>query len=151
MTKRPHFHQGFFKPKNPDRYIGDVNNIVYRSGYERKIFKWLDTSPRIIKWNSEEVVINYISKVDGRVHRYFVDLYFECKDKDGNVKKILAEIKPYAQTIPPKRGKNTTTYINACLTFQKNQDKWKYAKAFAEERGLDFVVLTEMNTGGVLL
>lgn len=145
------YHQGFFTPKNPQKYIGNVNNIVYRSSYERKIFQWLDMSPKILKWNSEECVINYLNKIDGRVHRYFVDLYFECKNNKGETKKILAEIKPYNQTIPPRKGKNKTTYINACLTYQKNCDKWKYAREFAKSRGLEFVILTEKNTGGALL
>lgn len=147
----PRYHQGIFKPKNVKKYIGNVNNICYRSGFEYKIFRWLDTSPKIIRWNSEEVVVNYINKIDGRVHRYFVDLYFECRDKDGNIKKILAEIKPYSQTIPPKEGKNKKTYLYECLTYQKNCDKWKYAREYAKDRGLKFIILTERNTGGALL
>lgn len=145
------YHQGIYKLKNPKKYIGNPDNITYRSSWEKRAFNWLDTSPKILKWNSEEVVINYLSKLDGRIHRYFVDLYFEAKDKDGNIKKILAEVKPYAQTIKPIEGKNRQTYINACITYQRNQDKWKYCREFAKSKGLQFVLLTERNTGGVFL
>lgn len=146
-----HYKQGIFKPRHPKKYIGNVDNIVYRSGWENRSFKWLDDSPKIVRWSSEEVVVNYLSKLDGRVHKYFVDLYFEVKDKDGNIKKFLAEVKPYAQTVPPKEGKNKKTYINALLTYQRNQDKWKYCREFAKSKGLNFVILTEKNTGGAFL
>lgn len=150
MTK---YHQGIFKlPKGTEKkYIGNPDNIVYRSSWERRMFNWLSTNSKILRWSSEEVVVNYLSKIDGRVHKYFVDLYFEVKDKDGNVKKFLAEVKPAAQTVPPKEGRNKKTYINACLTYQRNQDKWKYCKEFAKSRGLNFVILTEKNTGGAFL
>ena len=83
-----HYKQGIFKPRNPDKYIGNVNNICYRSGWERRCFKWLDESPKIIRWNSEEVVVKYVSKLDGRIHNYFVDLYFETKNKNGDIVKL---------------------------------------------------------------
>lgn len=146
-----HYHQGVYKLKNPKKYIGNPDNITYRSSWEQKAFIWLDTSPKIIRWNSEEVVVNYLSKLDGRIHRYFVDLYFEVKDKEGNIKKILAEVKPYAQTVKPVEGKNRQTYINACITYQRNIDKWKYCREFAKSKGLDFVLLTERNTNGAFL
>ena len=146
-----HYKQGIFKPRNPDKYIGNVNNICYRSGWERRCFKWLDESPKIIRWNSEEVVVKYVSKLDGRIHNYFVDLYFETKNKNGDIIKYLAEVKPYAQTIKPVEGKNKTTYLNACMTYQRNMDKWKYCNEFAKSRDLKFVILTEKNTKGAFL
>ena len=145
------YKQGIFKPKHPEKYIGNVNNICYRSGWERKCFKWLDESSKIIKWNSEEVVVKYVSKLDGRLHNYFVDLYFETKDKDGNIVKFLAEVKPHTQTVKPIEGKNKTTYLNACMTYQRNMDKWKYCSEFAKSRNLKFVILTEKNTRGAFL
>ena len=145
------YKQGIYKPRHPDKYIGNVENICYRSSWEYKCFKWLDESPKIIRWNSEEVVVNYLSKLDGRVHKYFVDLYFEVKGKDGKVNKFLAEVKPYTQTIKPVEGKNKNTYLNACITYQRNQDKWKYCREFAKSKGLNFVLLTERNTNGAFL
>lgn len=145
------YKQGIYKPRHPDKYIGNAENICYRSGWEKRCFQWLDNSPKIIRWNSEEVVVNYLSKLDGRVHKYFVDLYFEVKGKDGKVNKFLAEVKPYAQTIKPVEGKNKNTYLNACITYQRNQDKWKYCREFAKSKGLNFVLLTERNTNGAFL
>jgi len=153
------FKQGIYKlPVSArEKYIGDKSNIVYRSSWEKKILDWLANSSKILKFSSEEIIINYVSKADGRVHKYFMDFYFEYIDKAGNVKKVLAEVKPYAQTIPPKQLKEAATpkqkhnYLNACLTYQKNQDKWKATKEICKEKNLDFVILTERNTGGTFL
>lgn len=31
-------HQGRYVPENPKKYVGDRNNIIYRSGYEKRFF-----------------------------------------------------------------------------------------------------------------
>ena len=56
--KRPALRK--WEPKNPDKYAGDVNNIISRSGWETKFFNWCDNNPSVIAWNSEEVVVPYI-------------------------------------------------------------------------------------------
>ena len=68
------FLQGLYTPKNPKKYIGDLRRITYRSSWELHAFKWCDFNTNVIQWNSEEVVVPYRSPVDGRMHRYFVDL-----------------------------------------------------------------------------
>ena len=40
---------------------------------------FLDSDPRIIEWSSEEIVVPYISPVDNRTHRYFVDFYVKMQ------------------------------------------------------------------------
>ena len=55
--------------------------------------KWCDITPSVTEWGSEEIIIPYISPVDGRRHRYFPDFYV----KIGN-KKYLVEVKPLRQT-----------------------------------------------------
>ena len=92
------YKQGFFKPQNPKKYIGDPTNIVYRSGWEKRVMDWADTNPNVTRWCSEEIVIPYISPVDNRPHRYFVDFYVEAIRKDGQTAKMLLEVKPKAQT-----------------------------------------------------
>jgi len=52
-------YRGKFKPKNPNKYKGDANGIVYRSLWERNAFRWLDENDSIVAWNSEEIVIPY--------------------------------------------------------------------------------------------
>ena len=41
--------QGYFRPQQPDRYMGDPSQIIYRSSWEYKFLKWLDSSPSVLK------------------------------------------------------------------------------------------------------
>ena len=138
------YKQGFFRPKNPEKYRGDPTNIVYRSGWEKKLMGWLDDNLNVISWSSEEIVIPYISPIDNRPHRYFVDFYVEAKGRDGSVKKMLLEVKPRAQTEEPKKqSRKTKRYINEVVTYGINQAKWNAAKDFCENRGWEFKLVTE--------
>ena len=71
------FYQGRFKPDNPQKYKGDASNIIYRSGWELKLMRYLDKHPHVTRWNSEEIIIPYRSPIDGKMHRYFPDFYVE--------------------------------------------------------------------------
>ena len=59
--------------KSKHKYEGDCTNIVYRSSWERLFMEWLCKNPDVITFSSEEFAIPYISPVDDRTHRYFVD------------------------------------------------------------------------------
>lgn len=133
------FKQGLFTPKNPQKYSGDYTNIVYRSSWEKKAFNMCDINPNIVKWASEEFHIPYICPTDGRRHRYFPDLYLKLK----NGKKLIIEIKPLRECKPPRKNKNKQRYITECMTYAKNQAKWKYASEFAKKRGMEFKVWNE--------
>lgn len=138
------YKQGIFKPKNVKKYIGNTNNIVYRSGWEYRVMKYLDEKTSVVAWSSEEVVIPYVSPIDNRLHRYFVDFYVEVIDKNGNTKKMLLEVKPKAQTQEPKRPKrNTKRYITEVMTWGVNQAKWQAAQEFCLDKGWEFKILTE--------
>lgn len=140
------FKQGFFKPKNPSKYIGDPTNIVYRSGWEKRVMDWCDTNSNVIRWGSEEIVIPYVSPVDGRVHRYFTDFYVEAVGRDGGVRKMILEVKPAAQTQPPAQPKRKTKrYISEVVTYGVNQAKWKAAKEYCDDKGWEFSVITEQD------
>ena len=142
------YHQGKFKPLNPQKYVGDVENICYRSSWEVKAMSWLDRNPSILKWGSEELIIPYISPIDNRVHRYFPDFVMQYKTSKGEVKHAVLEVKPNAQTQMPKHpGKQTKRYLNEVLTYSVNQAKWDAAKAWCMKKGWDFVVLDEYNLG----
>ncbi len=138
------YKQGFFKPKFPKKYIGDPTNIVYRSGWEKRVMQSLDDNLNVIRWASEEVVIPYISPIDNRPHRYFVDFYVEAKLADGSIKKMLLEVKPAAQTKPPKAPKRRTKrYLSEVMTWGVNEAKWKAAKEFCLDKGWEFRIITE--------
>jgi hypothetical protein len=112
----------------------------------------LDNNASIIEWASEKVVINYKSQIDNKIHRYFVDVDFIVNGNDGIQRRYLIEIKPFEQTIPPKMPTRKTTkaiqrYNQAILTFQKNQDKWTYARVWAKNNGYIFDIWTEKTLG----
>lgn len=137
------YHQGTFKPTHPEKYVGDVSNIVYRSSWELKFLRWCDTNPSVLKYASEELVIPYFSPVDNKTRRYFVDFVIMVKTRSGEVKKYAVEIKPSAQCEPPKQRKKTKRYLTELATYTTNQAKWKAADEFCRSKGLEFLVLTE--------
>ena len=141
MKLRMKTYKGRYKPKNPAKYAGDVDNVVYRSGWERHVMKWCDESIDIVQWMSEELVIPYICETDGRPHRYFTD--FVIKYKSGRV--VIVEVKPHKETLLPvrKQGKTRRTILTEGMTYIKNQSKWKAAKAYADDRGYHFEIWTE--------
>jgi len=141
-------YSGKFTPKNPQKYIGDYNNIVYRSSWECKVMDWLDRNDNIISWASEELIIPYISPSDNKFHRYFPDFLVKAKTRDGKFKTILIEVKPKRQTLPPEPKKRVTKqYINEVVTYGVNQAKWKAAQEFCLDRGWEFKVMTEEHLG----
>jgi phage/plasmid-associated DNA primase len=138
------YKQGLFKPQNPKKYIGDPTNIVYRSGWEKRVMDWCDTNSNIKKWCSEEIVIPYKSPVDNRWHRYFVDFYVEAVRSDGQTVKMLLEVKPKAQTMEPvPKKRKTKGYITEVVTYGVNQAKWKAAEEYCKDKGWEFMLITE--------
>ncbi len=80
------------------------------------------------------------------MHRYFVDLFIRMKDG----KCYLIEIKPKAQTLPPKqKSRKSKKYLREVMTYGKNQYKWKAATKFAHKRGMIFQVWTEETLKGL--
>lgn len=134
------YYSGSFRPRNIHKYIGDVKSIKYRSLWERQVFKWCDEHDDVVQWNSEETIIPYRCKTDGKMHRYFVDLYIKFK----NGQSYLIEIKPKKQTLEPKpQSRKTQKYIKEVYTYIKNISKWEAANEYCEDRGMTFQVWHE--------
>ncbi len=136
-------YKGKFKPKNISKYNGNPSNIEYRSSWEFHYMMQLDGDPSVISWSSEEITINYKSPKDNKIHRYFVDFYVKKKTDKGIIE-FLVEIKPKAQTQPPKiQAKPTKKYLNEVMTWGVNDAKWKAAEQYCKQKGWDFIILTE--------
>lgn len=141
-----------FVPKHPEKYVGDVNNIVMRSSWEKKFAIWCDSNPSVIQWNSEGMPIKYWHTVDQKVRRYYIDFFVKLRLKDGSISKLAIEVKPVAEKNPPVKPKRRTAkseqrYINECLTYQQNQDKWRAAEEWCSQNGFKFIVMTEHELG----
>jgi hypothetical protein len=134
--------KGKFKPQFPQKYAGDANNIVFRSKWELDVMRNLDRNTEVATWASEELAIPYVSPLDNRVHRYYVDML--VKMKSGEV--VMIEVKPYKETKAPeagKRKKTSKTYIHEVTTYMVNSAKWKAARELCEKNGWKFRLLTE--------
>ena len=130
---------GKYRPSYPKKYKGDPSNIIYRSSWEYKFMKWCDYTTSVQEWGSEEIIIPYISPVDGKRHRYFPDFYVKIQNR-----KYLVEVKPFKQTLEPKTQKrNTKRYINEVVTYHVNKAKWKAATEFCKDHSWEFMLITE--------
>lgn len=137
--------RGKFRPINPHKYLGNVNNIVYRSSWELTFMKCCDTNTSVLKWGSEELHIPYFFPPDRKWHRYFPDFLMKVRTKTGGVETWLVEVKPSAQTRIPtfKPNASSRRVMKESLTYAKNQAKWKAASEYCQARGWIFRILTE--------
>ena len=141
-------YQGYFKPKNPQKYKGDPTNIIYRSSWELKLMRYLDEHKDVIRWCSEEIVIPYRSPIDGKIHRYFPDFLVTKINSQGLQETALIEVKPKSQTQPPKRQqKITKRYLTEVKTWGVNEAKWCAATEYCKDRGWQFHIFTEKELG----
>lgn len=144
-------YRGKYIPINPEKYEGNVNKITYDSLWERRFMVYCDTTPSILKWCREPFGIPYISPIDNKQHKYFIDFWVKAKDSSGNIQTYLIEVKPDKQTKEPKLKKTPKTnrptkrYINELTTYQINVSKWLAAKNLCEDKKWKFVILTEKN------
>lgn len=138
-------HKGKYIPKNPEKYIGDPTDIVYRSRWELMVMNAFDDLPAVLRWGSEELIIPYFWKGDGKNHRYFTDFCIIIKTKTGAIRKVVIEVKPYAQTIEPvnKPGKKRKSLIYEIETYSKNSAKWEAAREYCRKHGMHFLIITE--------
>jgi hypothetical protein len=141
-------YKGTYTPKHPQKYLGDVTGITYRSSYELRFMNWCDLNASVLQWGSEEVVIPYRSPLDNKMHRYFVDFFIKIRNKHGEIKKYLIEVKPFRFTqepvIPKRKTKN---FINEVYQWAVNNAKWEAARAAASDNGWNFMLITEKDLG----
>ena len=138
-------YKGRYFPINPKKYRGNPSQIIYRSLWERKVMVYCDKNDAIIEWGSEEVIVPYLSPMDGKIHRYFPDFYMKVRQADGSTKKFIIEVKPKSQCKQPVKNpkRRTTKWFNEVKTFAINQAKWKSAKEFCEDKCMEFKIFTE--------
>ena len=100
--------------------------------------KFWDSRSDVIRWNSEEITIPYLSPLDNKVHVYYPDFYVELMDKDGVLQKWIVEVKPLheadAKFAKHERSKSSLEVNNA---------KWAAAAIYSETRGFKFKVITQ--------
>ena len=141
-------YKGTFRPRNPQKYRGNPDNIIYRSSWELKLMSYLDRHPDVIYWASEEIAIPYRSPVDNKIHRYYPDFLVKKKNPQGIIESIVIEVKPESQVAPPQKKKKTDKkYLNEVMTYGINSAKWKAAKEYCELKNWKFLIMTEKELG----
>ena len=144
-------YKGRYSPKRPEKYRGDPEICFYRSSWERRFMVFCDENDSVIEWSSEEVIVPYLSPIDGRRHRYFVDFWVRLRKPDGSVEEALVEVKPKKQTVPPAQPKSKRVPRSKLIEIRNwpvNSAKWSAARDFCENRGWQFKVLTEEDIFG---
>lgn len=138
------YKQGYYTPRNPEKYKGDLSRITYRSSWELDFCKFLDNNQRIIEWGSEPFSIPYVKPTDGKIHRYFPDFWVKYMDSQGKVQQEVIEIKPLKQQLPPKAtGKSKKALLYEAITYSINQAKWEAAKIFCDKYNMKFRLIAE--------
>jgi len=139
-----------YRPKNVDKYTGNPQYAVCRSSWETIFCKWADNNPSVLEWSSEPIAIPYVDKTSKdyrgmpKKRRYFPDFLIKVLNNKGGVDVWLVEVKPYKETIPPRKGKKSQkTQLYEQKTWGVNRCKWIAAEALCKRRGWYFKILTE--------
>ena len=133
----PNWNQGFYTPKNPEKYIGKTP-IKYRSAWELTFCNVCDNHPNIVQWASESLRITYINPLTGKQTVYIPDFLVIYVDKYGNKQGEIIEIKPSKETTLERAQSKRDKYAVAL-----NTAKWEAAQKWAQRNGLKFRVMTE--------
>jgi hypothetical protein len=140
--KPSRFTQGKYKLNNPSKYIGNPDNITYRSSWELRVHTFLDNNPNILKWASEEIPIKYLHPADNKIHTYWPDYYVEYVNSKSMLIREIIEVKP-SKDGKISKSKNPRTKAIETMTYVTNMAKWEHAKKFCEAHKLQFRILTE--------
>lgn len=134
-----------YKLNNPQKYIGDLSKLKYKSSWEESVFKLLDNNPNIIRWGYEIIKIPYMKPLLNNTfvkRNYYPDLYVEYKDREGKFVREIVEIKPLKQTKPSKSRKyDVKIYEN--YIHLVNLSKWEQAEKWCLHNGIKFSIMTE--------
>ncbi len=135
--KNSRYNQGVVDPKNCHKYISTckADPIIYRSGLELQFIQYCENNSKVVKWASEPIKIPYFSRLDNKQCNYYPDFVFE--NSDGH--RVIVEVKPQNQTEKP----DATDTLWLKEQWIKNVDKWKAAKAFADQHNMKFIIVTE--------
>lgn len=146
--QRGKVQQGYFTPKNPQKYKGDPSKVVYRSSWELKFLQYCDSNESVIEYAAEPLGIPYINPVLKKECTYWIDCYMSTRASDGSITQWLIEVKPNKYLTPPEppkilTEKKTLNYVRHAKAYIINTAKFNAAKIYAEKRMMRFGIITE--------
>jgi hypothetical protein len=134
----PRFAQGKFKPKNPEKYLGN-RMPTYRSSWEFTFMKFCDEHPSVTQWASEAIKIPYRNPLTGKQTIYVPDFFISYTDAKGSSHVELIEVKPSNQAVKEKLGRSRANQAHWVI----NQAKWEAARVWCKQRKIYFRIITE--------
>jgi hypothetical protein len=164
--------QGYYKPEHPEKYVGDINLIIYRSSWELAFCKYCDYSPSIKRWSAEPISVPYYNRVSNleenqklgldpnnpvnwKIKKYNIDFWIE-QEVNNKLQKIFVEIKPkdkLKKPIPPDKNaplKEQKQFVIKAKEYIVNEAKFAAIKAWAEKNNSLFYVFTEDTLKNIL-
>lgn len=146
------FAKALYTPKNPDKYMGAVDKIIYRSSWELAVMRMLDQHPHVTGWMSEPKIgghgIPYKNPLTNR-HTVYIPDFLVVFQKNGKSVVEMWEVKPAKEVA----GYGWTSRLSKKdkLAQAVNWVKWQAAASYCAKRSIFFRVLTEdqiFGTGG---
>ena len=131
------YEQGYYVIKNPAKYRGNINSIIVRSSYEKRMCQFCDLSENVLEWSSEPIAILYTSLVDGKRHKYWIDFWVKTKEKE-----YLVEVKPNVKLQKPKKSRSKS-YPKLLHEYLVNYSKFSAAIQFAKSSNMEFIIADE--------
>jgi hypothetical protein len=131
------WQQGFFTPKNPQKYAG-TKNIRFRSGWELSFMNFCDNNEHIVSWASEPIRIPYKHPLTGKITTYVPDFIVVYRDRGNATRAELIEIKPKKQSVIESKASSRDRAVVAI-----NYAKWAAAQRWCKQNGLHFRIITE--------
>lgn len=131
------YAQGKFAIKNMEKYVGK-KLPTYRSSWEMTFMTFCDNNPSVIQWASEPFMIPYRNPLSGKNTIYIPDFLMIYIDSNQQKHAELIEIKPLKETTL-ESAKSVRDRAAVIL----NIAKWTAARAFCQQNGLVFRLVTE--------
>jgi hypothetical protein len=140
--------QGYFTPRHPEKYTGDVTKIIYRSSWEFKFLEYCDNNEMVTEYASEPVGIPYFNPILKKESTYWIDCYMATRNLEDQIVKWLIEIKPNKYLTPPEpptrlTEKQTLNYAHHAKAYIVNNSKFKAAREYAAKNNMRFGIITE--------
>jgi hypothetical protein len=166
------YQQGNFIPTNKDKVIklNDKGGVYYRSSLELKMMTWLDNSPHVSKWCGECMTIPYQmthyeknGDINIKTHTYYPDFYYELSLPDGNIKKMVIEVKPqkeydyvitgeFGWPVVPQDIQDATRMLINDISCNKLQYVSQYIKEYKTDQfTIKYDDLASSGTGNMLV
>jgi len=159
-------HQGYYTITNKQKYIGDPNKCIYRSGWELSFSKWCDFSPSVLKWSAEPTSVKYYDRTanldeckkngldpnrpeNWKIRNYNIDYWLQVDKGNNIIEKWFVEIKPKKDLVKPTPPLATSPlkvqrkFVNEAKIYLMNEAKWAAMKRHAEQYNCKFFVFTE--------